>query len=159
MSSGRRSRTLHRQSAKAPTCAAQQGDCCRLLELEASAQNFRFPDGTRRYATFMMLAAVEKAMRRRRETGESLGGRYFWCSDLVIISRPGFRAMADTIRDLIDTGESPAHAACSSERPPFRSGTHLAGSAFAEANGVWRFPRVPDVWGHCRQLRRCRPVL
>lgn len=38
-------------------------------------------------------------------TGSCLGGLYFWCSDLVIVRRPGLRAMADAIRDLIDTGE------------------------------------------------------
>jgi hypothetical protein len=65
----------------------------------------RLPDGTHRYATFMTLSAIERVMDRWQETGEGLSGRYFYCSDLIIIRRPGLHAMADAIRDLINTGE------------------------------------------------------
>lgn len=58
-------------------------------------------DGTRRYATFMTLSVVETIMKRWQGTGECLGGGYFWCSDLIIIGRPGFHTMAAAIRDLI----------------------------------------------------------
>ncbi|GAA0967200.1 hypothetical protein [Actinocorallia libanotica] len=63
------------------------------------------PDGTRRYATFMTLEGIAKIMSRWQETGECLNGRYFYCTDLVVINGAGFNAMADAIRDLISTGD------------------------------------------------------
>lgn len=63
------------------------------------------PDGTRRYATFMTLDVVAGIMDRWRNTGENLGGRYFWYSDLIIIREPGFASMIDAVRDMIETEE------------------------------------------------------
>ena len=71
---------------------------------EADA-TIRLPDGTRRYATFMTLDGIAKIMSRWQATGECLNGRYFYCTDLVIIDNVGFHAMADIVRDLIDTGD------------------------------------------------------
>ncbi|MFG1821417.1 hypothetical protein ACGFIJ_02930 [Microbispora bryophytorum] len=62
-----------------------------------------FPDGSRRYATFMTLDVVQKIMDKDTRTGESLGGRYFWCSDLIIIRDVGFEEMAAAIRDLVES--------------------------------------------------------
>lgn len=62
-------------------------------------------DGTRRSATFMTLGVVSKIMDRWRDTGECLSGRYFWCSDLVIIREPGFDSMIAAVQDMIATGE------------------------------------------------------
>ncbi|TKK90840.1 hypothetical protein FDA94_03500 [Herbidospora galbida] len=64
-----------------------------------------FPDGSRRYATFMTLDVVRRIMDKDVRTGESLGGRYFWCSDLIIIRDVGFESMAAVIRDLISSGD------------------------------------------------------
>ncbi|MBB2745193.1 UNVERIFIED_ORG: hypothetical protein FHR35_005042 [Microbispora rosea subsp. rosea] len=69
------------------------------------------PDGTRRYATFTTLGAISGLMDRWQGTGECLNGRYFWCSDLVIIRKPGFVSMADAVRDMIAIGE--LESACS----------------------------------------------
>ncbi|MFG1681381.1 hypothetical protein ACGFNP_14555 [Nonomuraea sp. NPDC049269] len=63
------------------------------------------PDGTRRYATFMTPAVVSKVMDRWRDTGECLNGRYFWCSDQIIIRDPGLASMIAAVRDMIATGE------------------------------------------------------
>ncbi|MGW4469504.1 hypothetical protein ACWENQ_07490 [Nonomuraea sp. NPDC004354] len=63
------------------------------------------PDGTRRYATFMTLDVIGRTMDRWRDTGECLNGRYFWCSDLIVIREPGFASMADAVRGMIETGE------------------------------------------------------
>ncbi|MDX3105601.1 hypothetical protein [Nonomuraea angiospora] len=62
-------------------------------------------DGTRRSATFMTLGVVSKIMDRWRDTGECLSGRYFWCSDLVVIREPGFDSMIAAVQDVIATGE------------------------------------------------------
>ncbi|MGW4644690.1 hypothetical protein ACWEN6_39710 [Sphaerisporangium sp. NPDC004334] len=63
-----------------------------------------FRDGSRRYATFMTLHVVQQIMEKDARTGESLGGRYFWCSDLIIIRDVGFEGMAAAIRDLVSSG-------------------------------------------------------
>ncbi|RVX46888.1 hypothetical protein EDD27_9801 [Nonomuraea polychroma] len=62
-------------------------------------------DGTRRSATFMTFGVVSKIMDRWRDTGECLSGRYFWCSDLVVIREPGFDSMIAAVQDMIATGE------------------------------------------------------
>lgn len=64
-----------------------------------------FRDGSRRYATFMTLDVVRRNMNKNVRTGECLGGRYFWCSDLIIIRDAGFDSMAAAIRDLISSGD------------------------------------------------------
>ena len=53
----------------------------------------------------MTLEGIAKIMSRRQESRERLNGRYFYCTDLVIIENVGFHAMADPIRDLINTGD------------------------------------------------------
>lgn len=75
-----------------------------------------FPDGSRRYATFMTLDVVRRLMDKDARTGESSGGRYFWCSDLIIIRNVGFESMAAAIRDLISSGD--IEGACGLIDPP-----------------------------------------
>jgi hypothetical protein len=62
-------------------------------------------DNTRRYATFMTTAAIEQVMERHAHSGESAGGIYFVCSDLVILREPGFLAAAAAINDLLASGD------------------------------------------------------
>jgi uncharacterized protein DUF4240 len=63
------------------------------------------PDGSRRYATFMTLGVIQRVMDHWRTTGECGSGKYFWCSDLIVIREPGIPAMTDAVADLIATGE------------------------------------------------------
>ncbi|WP_406080914.1 hypothetical protein [Micromonospora sp. NBC_00858] len=62
-------------------------------------------DGTHRYATLMTPDAIGRVLRRWAETGEAGGGRYFWCSDLVIIPRPGIATMAEALEEMIRSGD------------------------------------------------------
>ncbi|MER6581015.1 hypothetical protein [Nonomuraea sp. NPDC001023] len=64
-----------------------------------------FRDGSRRYATFMTLDVVQRKMHTAASTGDSLGGRYFWCPDLIIVRDVGYESMAAAIRDLISSGD------------------------------------------------------
>ncbi|MGW5154355.1 hypothetical protein ACWEPN_02615 [Nonomuraea wenchangensis] len=64
----------------------------------------------------MTLHVIQKLMDKNARTGESLGGRYFWCSDLIIIRDVGFEEMAAAIRDLIESGE--IEQACGLLDPP-----------------------------------------
>ncbi|MEU9833476.1 hypothetical protein AB0D67_18310 [Streptosporangium sp. NPDC048047] len=78
---------------------------------EEADATITLPDGTRRYATFMTLDAVGRVMKRWKDTGECLNGRYFRCFDLIIIRESGFASMIDAVRDMIATGE--IDSACS----------------------------------------------
>ncbi|MFD6568718.1 hypothetical protein [Micromonospora profundi] len=62
-------------------------------------------DGTRRYVTFMTTVGVGRVLERWAETGEAGGGRYFWCSDLVIVPRPGVEAMVAALGEMIRSGD------------------------------------------------------
>lgn len=62
-------------------------------------------DGTHRYATFMTTVEIGRLLRRWAKTGEAGGGHYFWCSDLVIIPRPGVETMVAALEEMIRTGD------------------------------------------------------
>ncbi|MFJ2028218.1 hypothetical protein [Streptosporangium sp. NPDC087985] len=71
---------------------------------EEADATITFLDGSRRYATFMTLDVVRRIMDKDARTGESLGGRYFWCSDLIIVRDVGLESMVAAIRELISSG-------------------------------------------------------
>ena len=63
------------------------------------------PDATRWAATFLTPSYVTELRRRYAESGECLGGRYFWVARPVFtdeLSRPIIEAI---VADLIETGE------------------------------------------------------
>ncbi len=51
------------------------------------------------------VAEVERLMDKGVQTGEDLGGRYFWCSDGLIVREPGIDNMTQVIAGLLDSGE------------------------------------------------------
>ncbi len=61
-------------------------------------------DGSRWRATVFTLAEVERLMERWSRTDEALGGRYFWCSDGLIVRDPGIDNMALVLAGLLDSG-------------------------------------------------------
>ncbi|MFJ8348466.1 hypothetical protein ACIQ9J_19235 [Streptomyces sp. NPDC094153] len=62
-------------------------------------------DGSRWSATIITLAQVEILMKRWAASGEALGGRYFWCSDGLIVRDAGISNMTRVLAGLIETGE------------------------------------------------------
>ncbi|MFD0567881.1 hypothetical protein ACFQ2M_42325 [Kitasatospora saccharophila] len=62
-------------------------------------------DGSRWSATVFTLAEVERIMERWSRTGEALGGRYFWCSDGLIVRDPGIDSMTQVLVGLLDDGD------------------------------------------------------
>ncbi|MFE2276736.1 hypothetical protein ACFXAE_05580 [Streptomyces sp. NPDC059454] len=62
-------------------------------------------DGSRWSATVFTLAEVERLMKRWSRTGEELGGRYFWCSDGLIVRDPGIDNMTRVLAGLLETGD------------------------------------------------------
>jgi hypothetical protein len=70
---------------------------------EASDVVVTLDDGERWVASFVAYGHIPTLVARNRESGEGLGGRYLWASDLVLverIDRPTIEAVvADLIRD------------------------------------------------------------
>lgn len=62
-------------------------------------------DGSHRYATFFTPQTIIGLLRKDAETGETGGGRYFWCSDQVIVPEPGVPAMMAAIAEMIRSGD------------------------------------------------------
>ncbi|MEV1049750.1 hypothetical protein [Streptomyces sp. NPDC049887] len=62
-------------------------------------------DGSRWSATIITLGQVEAIMARSAESGEALGGRYFWCSDGLIVRDPGISNMTQVLTGLIESDE------------------------------------------------------
>jgi hypothetical protein len=65
----------------------------------------RLSDGSRWSATVFTLVEVARLMGSWSDTGEAQGGRYFYCSDGLIVRDPGLQAMTEAIAGLIDSGE------------------------------------------------------
>ncbi|MEV6581200.1 hypothetical protein AB0M92_23865 [Streptomyces sp. NPDC051582] len=62
-------------------------------------------DGSRWTATVFTVAEVERLMAVWAESGEALGGRFFWVSDGLIVRDPGVNSMSQVIAGLIETDE------------------------------------------------------
>ncbi|MFI1735772.1 hypothetical protein ACH40E_42605 [Streptomyces acidicola] len=62
-------------------------------------------DGSRWSATVFTVAEVERLMEKGAQTGEDLEGRYFWCSDGLIVRDPGIDNMTEVIASLLNSGE------------------------------------------------------
>ncbi|MFE5868443.1 hypothetical protein ACFQ6V_07275 [Streptomyces roseifaciens] len=62
-------------------------------------------DGSRWRATVFTLTEVERLMERWSQTGEELGGRYFGCSDGLIVRDPGIDNMTQVLAGLLDAGD------------------------------------------------------
>ncbi|MFI7598392.1 hypothetical protein [Actinoplanes sp. NPDC049681] len=63
------------------------------------------PDGSHRYATFFTTEAIDALLRKDAQTGETGGGRYFWCSDQVIVPRPGVPSMMEAVAEMVRSGD------------------------------------------------------
>ncbi|MCX4903166.1 hypothetical protein [Streptomyces sp. NBC_00878] len=61
-------------------------------------------DGSRWSATVFTLAEVARLMKRWSRTGKELGGRYFWCTDGLIVRDPGIHNMTQVLAGLLDAG-------------------------------------------------------
>jgi hypothetical protein len=62
------------------------------------------PDGTRWVASFVAYRHVATLTARNRESGECLGGRYLWASDLVLIDSTDRASVEAVVADLLQDG-------------------------------------------------------
>lgn len=65
----------------------------------------RLTDGSRWSATVFTVAEIERLLEKWSRSGEALGGRYFWCSDGLIVRDPGIDNMTQVIAGLLDSSE------------------------------------------------------
>ncbi len=77
------------------------------------------PDGRHWAGTVASVEAIEAVMDWYRESGEALGGRYFWAADLLIVRVPTVSVAFDSVFDLIAIGELDA---CFDRAPDTTSG-------------------------------------
>ncbi|WP_344344579.1 hypothetical protein [Kitasatospora putterlickiae] len=75
------------------------GVCNIDVEVRLTADNSRWS------ATMFTLAEVERIMTRWSRTGEALGGRYFRCSDGLVVRDPGIDSMTHALAGLLDDGD------------------------------------------------------
>jgi hypothetical protein len=81
-----------------------QGDDPTTVE-NVDARIYR-SDGVAHYATFMTTDEIARVLMRWNRSGEWGGGRYFWCSDLIIVPSPGVQTMVAAVDELIRSGDS-----------------------------------------------------
>ncbi|MPY49336.1 hypothetical protein [Streptomyces acidicola] len=62
-------------------------------------------DGSRWSATVFTVAEIEPLMEKGAQTSEDLEGRYFWCSDGLIVRGPGIDVVTEVIAGLLNSGE------------------------------------------------------
>ena len=65
----------------------------------------RFPDGSRYVATFFTLTNIATLFNKNRETGECLGGLYFWAADMIIVESLEPGTLVATVSGLLEDDE------------------------------------------------------
>jgi hypothetical protein len=65
-------------------------------------------DGSRWIGTFCAFTHVETLRRNCADTGENLGGKYLWASDLVLVDDTSRASIEAVVRDLIAVGDVPS---------------------------------------------------
>jgi hypothetical protein len=71
---------------------------------EASDVIVTFADGRRWIASFVAYGHVATLVERNRESGENLGGRYLWASDLVLVDQVRRDSIEAVVADLMADG-------------------------------------------------------
>jgi len=65
-------------------------------------------DGSRWIASVCPFAGLATLRERCAESGENLGGRYLWASDLILVESTRREELEAVVRDLLETGELPS---------------------------------------------------
>lgn len=58
-------------------------------------------DGSRWVASFFSYANISSLAQKNRRTGECLGGKYFWASDMILIDEVTRAGIEEAIQDLM----------------------------------------------------------
>jgi len=65
-------------------------------------------DGSRWIASFCAFAHLATLRRRCVESGDNLGGRYLWASDLILVEDTARSTLEAVVRDLLTRGDLPS---------------------------------------------------
>ena len=63
-----------------------------------------FPDGSRYAATFFTYKNIQSLRDYYKESGECLGGKYFWAAEMILIEEISEENIRNVIRDLRQDG-------------------------------------------------------
>jgi hypothetical protein len=63
-----------------------------------------FDDGAVYVASFFTYENIEKLRRKNTRTGECLGGKYLWASDMILIDKVDKKSIEQVIADLLRDG-------------------------------------------------------
>lgn len=64
-----------------------------------------FDKGERWVASFFTYSNISKLVEENKKTGEYLGGKYFWSSDMVLVDEVSRERIEEIVKYLIRTGE------------------------------------------------------
>lgn len=64
----------------------------------------RLADGSRWSVTVFTVAEIQRLMERWSRSGDAMSGRYFWCSDGLMVRDLGIEYMAQVIAGLLHSG-------------------------------------------------------
>jgi len=62
-------------------------------------------DGSRWVATFFSYANIRSLAEKNKRTGECLGGRYFYATDMVLVDEVSRSRIREVVEDLLASGE------------------------------------------------------
>lgn len=79
-------------------------------------------DGTRWVATFCAYAHVATLRENCRASGENLGGKYLWASDLILVDDTSRASVEAVVRDLIAQDALVSAFSEVADEPPPRTG-------------------------------------
>lgn len=78
----------------------QLDQLCDQVDVEVTFEN-----GVRYSATLFTIAEVQKVMDVHRRSGECGGGKYFWCTDMLLVSRLDAQTIRVSVEELIQKRE------------------------------------------------------
>jgi hypothetical protein len=64
-----------------------------------------FEDGSRWVATFFSYTNINTLVEKNRRTGECMGGKYFWASDMILVDEVSRARIEEVVRYLLETRE------------------------------------------------------
>lgn len=100
---------------------------------DATDVHVRFADGGEWVATFITYLHLQTLRERFRKSGECLGGRYLWITDMLPVEEVSRPAIEEVVRELLATGEFYSiFRLCSEERVSGLAGASGAAHPYVE---------------------------
>lgn len=65
----------------------------------------KFENGTRWVASFFTYSNISQLVEKNRRTGECLGGKYYWATDMILVDEVSRQSIEEVINYLISEDE------------------------------------------------------